>query len=71
MVIFESTLSSRAFGHRLGADVLAGLGRAIPYILGIYLVLKLGDLVVSKQLGLLVSDSPHTTSNRRLPVVAA
>ena len=60
MVIFESTLSSRAFGHKLGADILAGLGRAIPYILGIYLVFKLGDLVVSKELSLIVSDSPHT-----------
>ncbi|NQT48681.1 MAG: Ni/Fe-hydrogenase cytochrome b subunit [Chloroflexi bacterium] len=60
MVIFESMLSSKAFGHRLSTDILSGLGRAIPYILGIYLVLKIGDLIVSKQLGLIFSDDPRT-----------
>jgi Ni/Fe-hydrogenase subunit HybB-like protein len=35
MVIFETSLSSRAFGHRLPQQILAGLGKGIPYILGI------------------------------------
>jgi len=60
MVIFETTLSSRAFGHKLSTDVLAGLGRAIPYILGVYLVLKIGDLVFAKELSLAFSDNPRT-----------
>jgi len=59
MVIFESTLSSRAFGHKLGQDILAGLGRAIPYILGLYLFLKVGELIVSGDIGLAFADSPH------------
>jgi len=57
MVIFESTLTSRAFGHRLGTDVLGGLGKAIPYILGLYLAFKIGALIVGGRLGLIFSDS--------------
>ena len=40
MAIFESTLSTRVFGHRLSVDILAGLGKVIPYVLGLYLVLE-------------------------------
>jgi len=59
MVIFESTLSNRAFGHELDLDVLSGLARAIPYILGLYLLLKLVDLMVAGELGLLFSGYPY------------
>ncbi|MFH0913794.1 MAG: Ni/Fe-hydrogenase cytochrome b subunit [Chloroflexota bacterium] len=58
MVIFETTLSTRAFGHRLSLDILGGLARAIPYILGLYLLLKLVDLAVSREMGLLFSGTP-------------
>lgn len=58
MVIFESTLSTRAFGHELAIDVLSGLGRAIPYILGLYLLLKLVDLLVAGELGLIFTAYP-------------
>jgi Ni/Fe-hydrogenase subunit HybB-like protein len=44
MVIFESTLTSRAFGHKINPDILRGLAKAIPYILGVYLLLKFTDL---------------------------
>ncbi len=59
MVIFESSLSSRAFGHKLGQDILSGLGKAIPYILGLYLLLRLVDLAVSGEIGLIFSNYPH------------
>jgi len=59
MVIFESTLSTRAFGHRLSLDVLSGLGRAIPYILGIYLLLKVMDLTARGDIGLVFSAYPQ------------
>ncbi|MBA7668924.1 putative Ni/Fe-hydrogenase 2 b-type cytochrome subunit [subsurface metagenome] len=59
MVIFESTLSTKVFGHKLDLDVLSGLGRAIPYILGIYLLLKLVDLTARGNLGLIFSAYPH------------
>ncbi len=58
MVIFESRLSSRSFGHKLEQDVLSGLARAIPYILGVYLLIKLGDLAVRGQIGLIFSAYP-------------
>jgi len=58
MVIFESTLSNRAFGHELAIDVLSGLGRALPYILGLYLLLKLVDLMVAGELGLIFTAYP-------------
>jgi len=59
MVIFETTLSTRAFGHKLDIDILGGLGKAVPYVLGLYLLLKLVDLGVSGELGLLVTAYPQ------------
>ena len=60
MVIFESTLSTRVFGHKLSMDVLSGLGRSIPYILGLYLLLKLVDLLVAGEIGLIFSSYPQS-----------
>ncbi len=45
MIIFESTISSRVFKRGLEIEILSGLGRAIPYVLAIYLTLKIGDLI--------------------------
>ena len=59
MMIFETTLSSRAFGHKVGTHVLGGLARLIPYILVINLFLRLGDLLVAGQLNLIFADSPR------------
>jgi len=59
MVIFETTLSSKAFGHKLPLDILGGLGRAIPYILGIYLLLKLVDLTATGEIGLIFTAYPQ------------
>ena len=59
MVIFESTLSTRAFGHKLPLEILSGLARAIPYILGVYLVLKLADLTARGDIGLIFTNHPN------------
>jgi len=59
MVIFESTLSTRVFGHKLGIDVLGGLAKSIPYILGLYLLLKLVDLTATGELGLIFTAYPQ------------
>jgi len=59
MVLFESTLSSRVFGHKLGLDIVSGLGRAIAYILGLYLLLKLVDLMARGDLALVLTAYPH------------
>ncbi len=60
MVIFESTLTTRIFGHRLETDVLGGLARAIPYILGIYLVVKLATLAAAGDLGLIFTAGHYS-----------
>ncbi|TET75946.1 MAG: Ni/Fe-hydrogenase cytochrome b subunit [Dehalococcoidia bacterium] len=59
MVIFESTLSTRAFGHKLDLDILSGLSKAIAYILGLYLLLKLVDLMVAGELSLIFFAYPQ------------
>ena len=59
MVIFESTLSTKIFGHKLDIDVLSGLAKAIPYILGIYLLLKVIDLAAVGEIGLIFSAYPQ------------
>jgi Ni/Fe-hydrogenase subunit HybB-like protein len=59
MVIFESTLSTRVFGHKLDIDVLSGLAKAIPYILGIYLLLKIIELMAAGEIGLLFTAYPR------------
>ncbi len=46
MVIFESLIASRSLGLKPEMDVLAGLGRMVPPILGIYLAFKIGDMVI-------------------------
>ncbi len=43
MVIFESHLSFRAFGHRLKQDVLVDIGRILLVVLVIYLLMKVYD----------------------------
>jgi len=58
MVMFESNLSSRAFGHRLSHDIMSGLGRGLPYILGLYLLLKILDLAVAGEIGLIFTAFP-------------
>ncbi len=59
MVILESTLSGMAFGHAVSRDVLSGLGKLIPYILGIYLIMKIADLAVAGQLDMIVNSYPQ------------
>jgi len=57
MVILESSLSARAFKRGLEINILSSLAKAIPYVLGLYLVLKLGDLILAGDFGLLFEGS--------------
>ncbi len=59
MVIFESTLSTRIFGHKLDIDILGGLAKVIPYILGLYLLLKLFELMAVGEIGLIFTAYPY------------
>ena len=49
MVVFESYHSARTYGYRFELNLLSRLTKAIPWVLGLYLVLKIGDLIVSKE----------------------
>ena len=57
MVIFESSLSASVFRRPLELELLSELGGIIPYILGVYLLLKLGDLTLAGELGLMFEGS--------------
>jgi Ni/Fe-hydrogenase subunit HybB-like protein len=44
MVTLESLVSSWLFRHRVRVDLLAGLGRMASFVLGLYVLLRVGDL---------------------------
>ena len=45
MVILEGNLSAKAFKREYETGLLSGLARALPFILGIYLIIKVIDLI--------------------------
>ncbi|MGE5673877.1 MAG: NrfD/PsrC family molybdoenzyme membrane anchor subunit [Mycobacterium leprae] len=47
MTVLESSISSHSYGRGLELNILSRLVRGIPWILGIYLALRIGDLVIS------------------------
>jgi Ni/Fe-hydrogenase subunit HybB-like protein len=56
MILFESTLSSRYFKRGLEIHLLEKLARAIPFVLGLYLAVKLGQLAYAGNLGYLFTS---------------
>jgi len=60
MIIFESTLSAYAFDHPQETKLLSEIGGYIPFVAGLYILLKLLDLGIAGELGLMFSGS--TTS---------
>lgn len=44
MVIFENIVSARVHNRKPDTHLLAGFARALPYLLGLYLLLKVGDI---------------------------
>ena len=59
MVIFETTLSNRVFGREPEQGVLSGLAKSIPYILGIYLLLKLMELMAAGEIEMIFVAYPQ------------
>ncbi len=55
MIILESSLSARYFHRGLEIHLLEKLARAIPIVLGIYLIIKFTQLTVARDLGYLFS----------------
>ena len=60
MIIFESSLSSRAFKRGLEIHLLSKLARAIPFVLGFYLLVRFGDLAVEGKLDLLFTSGMYS-----------
>jgi Ni/Fe-hydrogenase subunit HybB-like protein len=56
IVVFESTLSSALLGRRRETGILAGLSGAMIPVLGIFLVLRFGDLLLRGKIGLAFSS---------------
>jgi Ni/Fe-hydrogenase subunit HybB-like protein len=56
MTIFESSLSSRYFKRGLETHLLEKLARAIPYVLGLYFIMKFTQLTLAGNLGLLFTS---------------
>jgi Ni/Fe-hydrogenase subunit HybB-like protein len=52
-VVIESSLSSSFLGRKPETAMLAGLGGVVMPLIGLYLALRVGDLVVRAQLGAL------------------
>ncbi len=46
MVAFESLLVAKSFGRRPEMDVLTPLAKYMPVLMGLYLAVKLGDMIV-------------------------
>jgi len=46
MVVFESVLASRSFKLKPETKVLGSIARYTPFLLGIYLALKIGDITI-------------------------
>jgi Ni/Fe-hydrogenase subunit HybB-like protein len=55
MAIFVAVVSFRAFRHRLEFGLLTDLARIVSMMLGVYLVLKVGDLILAGEIGLIFS----------------
>jgi Ni/Fe-hydrogenase subunit HybB-like protein len=53
MIILESSLSSRAFGRGLETHLLARLAKGVPFVLGIYLLVKFAELFAAGEAGYL------------------
>ena len=45
MIVFESMIASRAFGREPEMHIMTPLAKIIPYLLGIYITAKLGDMI--------------------------
>jgi Ni/Fe-hydrogenase subunit HybB-like protein len=60
MIIFESSLSSRAFNRGLEIHLLSKLARAIPFVLGFYLFVRFGDLAIEGKLDLLFTSGIYS-----------
>lgn len=60
LIIIGSIVSHYLFGHSLSQRELEKLGWLMPWALGLYLALKLGELLVTEELGLLMNSGIYS-----------
>jgi len=60
MTIFEVSLGSKAVGRTADLEILSGLGRAMIYLLGLYLAVRLGELLWAGDFGLIISSHHYS-----------
>jgi Ni/Fe-hydrogenase subunit HybB-like protein len=60
LIIIGSIVSDYLFGHSLRQSVIEKLGWIAPWVLGFYLALKLGELLVTEELGLLFTSGIYS-----------
>jgi Ni/Fe-hydrogenase subunit HybB-like protein len=60
LIIIGSIVSDYLFGHSLSQKVLEKLGWLMPWVLGFYLALKFGELLVTEELGLLMTSGKYS-----------
>jgi Ni/Fe-hydrogenase subunit HybB-like protein len=60
MTIFEVSLGSKAVGHSADLEMLSGLGRAMIYLLGLYLAVRLGELLWAGDFGLIITSRHYS-----------
>ncbi|MFZ5518942.1 MAG: NrfD/PsrC family molybdoenzyme membrane anchor subunit [Candidatus Zhuqueibacterota bacterium] len=57
MVIFESTISTRVFKRESETAAQGKLALGLPWVLGLYFIMKIADLAAQGELGLIVEGS--------------
>jgi Ni/Fe-hydrogenase subunit HybB-like protein len=60
MTIVETSLGSKGLGHHVEPEIPADLGSWLPYLLGLYLVVRLGDLLVAGEFGLIFTSGLYS-----------
>ena len=61
MVIGGATVSRWVFKRTLPRNLVAELGWFLPWVLGFYLIMKIGELLAAGELGLLVANDFYST----------
>ncbi len=57
MVTFESLLTSYLYRREAETELLSKLGKAAIWVLGLYLIVRFGELALSREVGLIFSGS--------------
>jgi Ni/Fe-hydrogenase subunit HybB-like protein len=60
MTLFEVSFGSRIMGHVVDLNILQGLGRGIVRLLALYLVARVGDLIVGNKLALIFTSGAYS-----------